>query len=58
MRPGLFLAISILLLALWIGSIVMLHVASLMVHLLLLLAVLFLVGHILEATATEDFKRF
>jgi uncharacterized membrane protein len=52
MKPGLFLAISILLLVLWVASIAMLHVASLMVHLLLLLAVLFLAGYLVEGTTT------
>jgi uncharacterized membrane protein len=52
MKPGLFLAISIVLLAVWIGSVAMLHVSSLMVHLLLLLAVLFLAGHLVEGTTT------
>ena len=57
LKPGVFLAISILLLTIWLGSVVMLHVASLMVHLLLMLAIFFLVGHLLEATAAEDFWR-
>jgi hypothetical protein len=52
MRPGLFLTISIVLLLGWIGSIAMLHVSSLMVHLLLLLAVLFMAGHLVEGTTT------
>jgi hypothetical protein len=52
MKPGLFLAISVLLLAMWITGVAMLHVASLMVHLLLLLAVLFLAGHLVEGTTT------
>jgi hypothetical protein len=52
MKPGLFLAISIVLLAVWVGSIAMLHISSLMVHLLLLLAVLFLAGHLVEGTTT------
>lgn len=52
MRPGTFLAISILLLVLWIAGVAMLHVASLMVHLLLLLAGLFLAGHLVEGTTT------
>jgi hypothetical protein len=52
MKCGSFLAISIVLLVAWIGSVAMLHVASLMVHLLLLLAVLFLAGHLVEGTTT------
>jgi hypothetical protein len=54
MRFGEFLGISILLLVLWIGCVAMLHVASILVHLLLLLAVLFLVGH-LAGEASDDF---
>jgi hypothetical protein len=57
MKPGPFLAISILLLTMWLGGVVMLHVASMMVHLLLLLAIFFMIGHLLEATAAEDFWR-
>jgi type IV secretory pathway VirB3-like protein len=57
LKPGVFLGISILLLTIWLGSVMMLHVASLMVHLLLMLAIFFLVGHLLEATAAEDFWR-
>ena len=52
MKPRLFLAISLVLIALWVASIAMLHVASMMVHLLLLLAVLFLAGHLVEDTTT------
>lgn len=52
MKPGLFLVISVVLMAVWLGSIAMLHVSSLMVHLLLLLAVLFLAGHLVEGTTT------
>lgn len=52
MKPGWFLSIAILLLAFWVAGVAMLHVASLMVHLLLLLAVLFLAGHLVEGTTT------
>jgi hypothetical protein len=52
MRPGLFLAISILLVMLWIASFLMFNIASVLVHLLLLLAVLFLAGHLVENTTT------
>jgi hypothetical protein len=52
MRPGLFLAISILLVMLWIASFIMFNIASVLVHLLLLLAVLFLAGHLVENTTT------
>lgn len=52
MKPGIFLAISVVLMAVWLGSVAMLQVSSLMVHLLLLLAVLFLAGHLVEGTTT------
>jgi hypothetical protein len=52
MRPGLFLAISLLLLILWIGGLLMFHIASVLVHLLLLLAVLFLAAHLVRDTST------
>lgn len=52
MKPGIFLAISVVLMAIWLGSVAMLQVSSLMVHLLLLLAVLFLAGYLVEGTTT------
>jgi hypothetical protein len=52
MRPNLFLAISILLLTLWITGYVMFNVANVLFHLLLLLAILFLVGHLVADTTT------
>lgn len=52
MRSALFLVISILLLVFWAESFLMLRVASLMVHLLLLLAVLFLAGYLVRNTTT------
>jgi hypothetical protein len=52
MRPNLFLPISILLLTLWITGYVMFNVANVLVHLLLLLAILFLVGHLVADTTT------
>jgi hypothetical protein len=52
MKPGLFLSIAIALLTIWIASLAMFHVASMMVHLLLLVAILFLAGHLVEDTTT------
>jgi hypothetical protein len=52
MRPNLFLAISILLLTFWIAGYVMFNVANVLVHLLLLLAILFLAGHLVAETTT------
>jgi hypothetical protein len=51
MRAGLFLVISLLLFALWAGSFLMLHVASMMIHLLLLVSVLFFAGHLVRNTS-------
>ena len=47
-----FLAISILLLTIWIANLVLFSIASVLVHLLLLLAVLFLAGHLVADTTT------
>jgi hypothetical protein len=52
MKPGLFLAISLVLVVLWVAGITMLHAPNVMVHLLLLVAVLFLAGHLVEDTTT------
>jgi hypothetical protein len=41
--------ISVLLLIFWAESFLMLHVGSVMVHLLLLFAALFLAGHLAQA---------
>jgi hypothetical protein len=51
MKPGLFLTISLLLLTLWLGSLLMFHIASVLVHLLLLVAVLFLAAHLVRDTS-------
>jgi Family of unknown function (DUF5670) len=51
MRLGPFLVISMWLLVLWAGSFLMFHVASGLIHLLLLLAILFLVGHLVRDTS-------
>lgn len=45
MRFGLFLALAILLFFVWAGAFVVFHVAGFLIHLLLLLAVIFLVIH-------------
>jgi membrane protein YdbS with pleckstrin-like domain len=52
MKPGLLLAISLLLLIVWVGSFTMFHLAGVLVHLLLLLAVLFLAAHLVRDTGT------
>jgi hypothetical protein len=46
MRFGPFLGIALLLLVLWAGGFLMFHVASGLIHLLLLLAVISLVVHL------------
>jgi hypothetical protein len=51
MKPGLFLSIALLLLTLWLGSLVMFHLGSVLVHLLLLVAVLFLAAHLVRDTS-------
>jgi hypothetical protein len=50
-RLGPFLVISLWLLVLWAGGFVMFHVSSALIHVLLLLAILFLVGHIVRDTS-------
>jgi hypothetical protein len=50
MRPGPFLLISLMLLILW-TSFLLFHVASVLVHLLLLLALLFLAAHLVRDTS-------
>ncbi len=52
MKSNGFLVISILLLILWCAGQWMIHEGSLMVNLLLLLAVLFLTGHLVRDTTT------
>jgi hypothetical protein len=46
MRFGPFLIISLLLLVLWLGGFLMFHVASGLIHLLLLFAVISFVAHL------------
>jgi hypothetical protein len=50
MKFGPFLAIAILLLFVWALCFLLFHVASLLIHLLLLLAVISFVAHLLVGT--------
>jgi len=52
MKLGSFLSIALMLLVLWASCFLMFHVASALVHLLLLLAVIFFVGHLVRDTST------
>jgi Family of unknown function (DUF5670) len=52
MRFGPFLGIAILLLILWLGGFLMFHVASGLIHLLLLFAVISLVIHFVTGSKT------
>jgi hypothetical protein len=52
MRFGPFMLIAILLLVLWAGGFLMFHVASGLIHLLLLFAVISFVAHFLMGTRT------
>jgi Family of unknown function (DUF5670) len=52
MSFGPFLIISLLLLIVWAGGFLMFHVASGLIHLLLLMAVIFLVAHLVRDTST------
>jgi hypothetical protein len=52
MRFGPFLAIALLLFILWIAGFLMLHVASAMIHLLLLVAIIALVIHFFTGPKT------
>jgi hypothetical protein len=47
-----FLTISLLLIVLWVGSFLVFHVASVMIHMLLVLAVMFFVGHLVRNAST------
>ena len=47
-----FLTISLLLLIVWAGSFLVFHVASVMIHMLLVLAVMFFVGHLVRDAST------
>jgi hypothetical protein len=50
MRFGPFLIIALLLLVLWAGGFLMFHIASGLIHLLLLFAVLSFVAHLFMGT--------
>jgi len=52
MRREPFLSISLLLGFVWATGFLLLHVASSLVHLLLVVAVLFFVGHLVRDTST------
>jgi len=52
MRFGPFLAIALLLLVLWVGGFLMFHIASGLIHLLLLFAVISFVLHLVLGTST------
>jgi hypothetical protein len=52
MRFGPFLLIAFVLLILWVGGFVMFHVASALIHLLLLFAVISLVVHLVSGART------
>jgi hypothetical protein len=52
MRFGPFLGIAILLLILWAGGFLMFHVASALIHLLLLFAVIALIVHLFTGSKT------
>jgi hypothetical protein len=52
MRSGPFLVLSLLMVIFWAESFLLLHVASFLIHLLLLVAVLFFVGYLLRETTT------
>jgi len=50
MRFGPFLGIALVLFVLWLGGFVMFHVASLLIHLLLVFAVISLVIHLFSGS--------
>ncbi|MFY9792145.1 MAG: lmo0937 family membrane protein [Candidatus Sulfotelmatobacter sp.] len=52
MRFGPFLVIALLLLILWAGAFLMFHVASGLIHLLLLFAVISFVAHLVMGART------
>lgn len=52
MRFGPFLVIALLLLILWAGGFLMFHVASGLIHLLLLFAVISFVAHLFMGSST------
>ena len=52
MRSGSFFVIFLLLLIVWVGSFLVFHIASVLIHLLLLLAAIFLAAHLVRDTTT------
>ena len=52
MRFGPFLGLALLLALLWVGGFVFFHVAGFLIHLLLILAVISLVGHLYSGSRT------
>ena len=52
MRFGPFLVIALLLAMVWVGSFVMFHVASALIHLLLLFAIISFVIHLFSGSNT------
>jgi hypothetical protein len=52
MRLEPFLKISLFLMLLWAASFLVFHAGSVMVHMLLVLAVMFYVGHLVRDTTT------
>jgi hypothetical protein len=52
MRFGPFLVVAMLLLILWAGGFLMFHVASGLIHLLLLFAVISIVAHLVMGSRT------
>jgi hypothetical protein len=47
-----FLKISLLLMVAWVASFLVFHVGSVLIHMLLVLAVMFYVGHLVRDTST------
>jgi hypothetical protein len=47
-----FWAISLVLLAAWAGGLLVFHIGSVIIHMLLVLAVMFYVGHLVKDTST------
>jgi hypothetical protein len=52
MKRGNFFTISMLLGILWVAGFLVFHVASVLIHMLLVLAVLFYVGHLVSDAST------
>jgi hypothetical protein len=53
MKSSAFLALFMVLLLLWAGGFLVYHVASLLIHLLLLAAIVFLVIHLVRARSSK-----